>query len=470
VASVKRWLLAAAAAGLVMPAGVAPAAEPKTFSSVNGTVSSTAVHVIVGTSALPNFRTGAVDSAFPLAHAHVDSSPAAEGVASPADTGPLGQTVATAGPPYGLPTFVQPQYANAKYPPGSTAPVTFGAPPGPSAAATAVLNDATASASAASVGLAAAGPAKPAGLTSLLPSALSRLRGALLAWRARFLTAAAAHRYPMPRIAADTAPDGVFADTASSHAAFDEKAGVLRLNGESAAQSASLAGGMVSLGAVHVKVSVANDGTPKPTVTVDVGRVMVGGVPVSVGHDGVEVLGSTVPGLGDIAAQASQGLNSALATAGFKIFTVTPEITTSTNQVTIDATGVHVHFFPTGAPGGVPQENTDEIIGEVFADSLAVPGVPLDHQVSADTGTAGGATSGGADLGSSGSDLTSGAGGAVGTPATGGGTASLTQGTSRNVAFHHNKPTYLLLLYLMWQILLLGAAASLWWWRQADTA
>ena len=442
-----------------MPAGVAPAAEPKTFSSVNGTVSSTAVHVVVGTSALPNFRTGAVDSAFPLAHAHVDSSPASEGVASPADTGPIGQTVATSGPANGLPTFVQPQYATVKYPPGSAAPVTFGAPPGPSAAATAVLNDATASSSAASVGLAAADPAK-------------RLRIALLAWRSQFLTAAAAHRYPMPRIAADTAPDGVFADTGSSHAAFDEKAGVLRLNGESAAQSASLAGGMVSLGAVHVKVSVANDGTPKPTVTVDVGRVTVGGVPVSIGHDGVEVLGTVVPGLGDIAAQASQGLNNALAAGGLKIFTVTPEIKTSANQVTIDATGVHVHFFPTGAPGGVPQENTDEIIGEVFADSLAVPGVPLDQQVSGDTGPSGGDTGGGTGPGSSGNSLTSGGGsGAVGTPsAAGGGTASLTQPASRNVAFRHNKPTYLLLLYLMWQILLLGTAASLWWWRQEDTA
>src|SRR5207302_2600254 len=79
------------------------------FFVLNGTVNAASDHEIVGSSAFPNFATGAVDNYYSLAHSHVDNSPFAEGTASPADTGPIGQTAAAG-------NFQQPQYADARWP------------------------------------------------------------------------------------------------------------------------------------------------------------------------------------------------------------------------------------------------------------------------------------------------------------------------------------------------------------------
>ena len=63
------------------------------------------VHVLGASNAFPNFRTGFLDNAYPLASAHLDASPAAQATASVADSGPLGSTavaaaVAPAASPY----------------------------------------------------------------------------------------------------------------------------------------------------------------------------------------------------------------------------------------------------------------------------------------------------------------------------------------------------------------------------------
>jgi len=77
----------------------------------NGTVSGTALHVQAGSAAFPNFASGAIDNHYPLAAARLDSSPFANAVASPLDTGPLGQTIAAGGQQN------QPQYADVRCPP-----------------------------------------------------------------------------------------------------------------------------------------------------------------------------------------------------------------------------------------------------------------------------------------------------------------------------------------------------------------
>src|SRR3954451_23107038 len=76
------------------------------FLVINGTVNAASDHEIIGSSAFPNFTTGAVDNYYAMAHSHVDNSPFAEGTASPADTGPIGQTAAAG-------NTQQPQYADA---------------------------------------------------------------------------------------------------------------------------------------------------------------------------------------------------------------------------------------------------------------------------------------------------------------------------------------------------------------------
>ena len=150
--TVRRARVAAVLGALALLGGVATAFAPtaraaQTFSAVNGTTSGAAVHLLAGSNAFPNFRTGAIDNRYPLAAARVDSSPSAQGTASVLDTGPLGQTaVATfnSGPPQppapvpplpppppGGPQLSQPQYAVANFPPGSDKPVTVGNPGGP---------------------------------------------------------------------------------------------------------------------------------------------------------------------------------------------------------------------------------------------------------------------------------------------------------------------------------------------------
>ncbi|MCW2976027.1 MAG: hypothetical protein JWM06_1308, partial [Actinomycetia bacterium] len=86
-----------------------PQSPGDTFFVINGTVNAASDHEIIGSSAFPNYTRGAVDNYYSMAHSHVDNSPFAEGTASPADTGPVGQTAAAG-------NFQQPQYADARWP------------------------------------------------------------------------------------------------------------------------------------------------------------------------------------------------------------------------------------------------------------------------------------------------------------------------------------------------------------------
>ena len=112
------------------------------FFVINGTVNAASDHEIVGSSAFPNFTSGAVDNYYSMARSHVDNSPFAEGTASPADTGPIGQTAAAG-------NFQQPQYADARWP-GDPPKATYGSQGGPYATASADEYRATADASEAS--------------------------------------------------------------------------------------------------------------------------------------------------------------------------------------------------------------------------------------------------------------------------------------------------------------------------------
>jgi len=148
------------------------------FFVINGTVNAASDHEIVGSSAFPNFTTGAVDNYYSMAHSHVDNSPFAEGTASPADTGPIGQTAAAG-------NFQQPQYADARWP-GDPPKAAYGNQGGPYATASADEYRATADASEASNGL--SGPGLPAGAPTLaVPKGFDlRLRQALAGWKTQW--------------------------------------------------------------------------------------------------------------------------------------------------------------------------------------------------------------------------------------------------------------------------------------------
>lgn len=166
--------------------------------------------------------------------------------------------------------------------------------------------------------------------------------------------------------------------------------------------------------------------------------------------------------------------------------------------MTITATGLHVVFTqPAGAPAGVPAQNSEHILGEVFLDSLAVPGVPfsagsLDLNLNSNSSSpsspssgssclggiaggkksggvaAGGLTAGGSNaagsLASSGSGLGSGYG-STSQPGSGSSAGPLGAALGQVASWVRHKPTWLLLSYLVWQALALAAAASLWKWQ-----
>jgi hypothetical protein len=541
----RRVVQAGVAALLVAPTVLLVAAgrsrADSAIGNYNGTVSSTAVHVQAGSSAFPNFNTGAVDNHYPLAWAHVDSSPNAEAFSSPLDTGPLGQTVAGAGHQN------QPQYADVRCPPQCDKPVTVGSPPGPSSSSAASETKAVATGEAGGVAPGGGAPAPPAPAPpkadGLAPAAAApapapaaapasapaaapeaslldagraaALRAALSAWRAQYLTADDARRYPMP--AADT-PDGVAGDTARSESRLDGS--TLVLDGMSAAGRVVLGGGAVVLRGVSVHVNITNDGTPKKTVAVEIGSALVGGTPVTIGPDGVSVNGQAVPGIGAAGAQASAALNQALAQSGIEIRSLAPSQQLSDHQLTLDAVGVLLRLAPKSPAPGVPAQFTTMAVGEVFADSLAVPGeggelgdggvggelggggetgtVAPATPAQSDTGTTGGpeAASAYGESGSgsplSSSDLTStgsgspssfgssgfsGASGASGAALGSGGASapSASSSASGHLAapaaarrvLRPEKPTKLLLLYLLWQSLVIGTVASLYLWRKA---
>jgi len=536
----RRWLQAWVAGLLVAPGVLLVAgrggAAPE-LGNYNGTVSATALHLQAGSSAFPNFVTGAVDNHYPLAAARLDSSPNAEAFSSPLDTGPLGQTIAGAG------SQNQPQYADVRCPPQcDDKPVTVGGQPGPFSSSQATDHKALAVGQAGGVSLGGGAPAPPApppkndtgtplpaNATAAPPAAppapsadprptlptmdsgrAAALRTALLAWRARFLTADDARRYPMPVAGA---PDGVGGDTARSEARLDGSA--LVLDGTSSVGQAVLGGGALVLRDVNVHVTVTNDGTPKKTVAVNVGSAEVGGTPVTIGADGVSVNGQAVPGLGGAGPQASAALNQALGAAGVEVRSLAPAERATDHQLTLDAVGVLVRFAPASPAPGVPAQFTTMALGEVFADSLAVPGEAggglsdglgdigvggggASGSVTSpsDTGTTAGPSDGSGALGtasgagpafasganslgggsSSGSALGSGSSGsAPGSGSALAGSRSPSAGRSSRLAspaasrrvLGHDKPTKLLLLYLLWQSLVIGTVASLYLWRKA---
>ncbi|HKN92632.1 MAG TPA: hypothetical protein VJ622_20465 [Acidimicrobiia bacterium] len=540
----RRLVQAGVAALLVAPTVLLVAgrgsAGPE-LGNYNGTVSSTAVHVQAGSSAFPNFATGAIDNHYPLATARLDSSPNAESFSSPLDTGPLGQTIAAAG------SQNQPQYADVRCPPQcDDKPVTIGAEPGPFSSSQAADHKALAQAKAGGAAFGGGAPAPPGGGgapappksdgSSLLPAPspaasaspapvapaaapasvraaaptaaafptldagrAAALRSALSAWRTRFLTADDARRYAMP--AADT-PDGVAGDSARSESRLDGS--TLVLDGTSSVGQLVLGGGALVLRDVSVHVTVTNDGAPKKTVTVNVGSAEVGGTPVTIGADGVSVNGQAVPGIGGAGAQASAALNQALGQAGIEVRSLAPVQQVTDHQLTLDAVGVLVRLAPASPAPGVPAQFMAMAVGEVFADSLAVPGEAnggeLDDGLPGDVGGGTGAvTPSPAETGTTAAspDLSTAAGsvagagpafasdvnpigsgtsfGSSGSALGSGGSSSSSAGRSSRLAspaaarrvLRPEKPTKLLLLYLLWQSLVIGTVASLYLWRKA---
>ena len=490
--------LAATVALLVAPSATAAKDPASRYGVINATVNAATVHEIAGSSAFPNYTTGAVDNYYSLAHSDIDNSPSAEGTSSPADTGPVGQTAAAT-------HFQQPQYADARWPGKGSGKASFGNQGGPYAVASASSFRATAECSEASNG---SSTPSPPGLTA--PKGFSqRLNAALATWKATWLVPlklkAPSVKKPkapvhVPTVPTPTVPiptvstPGVTVPTlpaaqpaslskgpstssssgsgggavfdSSTLAMLDPKSGSVVTRGESSLGRVSLGNGQIVIRGIDVAVAVTNNGKAKAKVAVDVGAASIGGVPVTIDQDGVKVKGqgSDLP-----YAKADDALNGALKKAGIELHTVSPETKKAPNELTITATGVHVAFAqPVDAPG-VPAQFVEHILGEVFVDSLAAPAGPAP---SLDLGNSAGSLGGGSTLGSGtgSTGFASGGGSSTGyssqpASASGGGTTAQAAPTSSLLGPLTNKPVWLLVGYLVWQTLVIGTGISLrYWW------
>jgi hypothetical protein len=486
--------LATTVALLVAPPATAAKSAASRYGVINGTVNAATVHEIAGTSAFPNFTTGAVDNYYSMAHSAIDNSPSAEGTSSPADTGPVGQTAAAT-------HFQQPQYADARWPGKDSGKASVGKQGGPYAVAAATSYHATAECSEASSAASPLGMAAP-------PNFSRKLNVALAAWKATWLVplklkapriskpkppkvpvhvpTVPTPTVPTPPVSTPTvtvpslpaaqpasltkessAPPsssgsgGGAAFESSTLAAVDPHSGDVVTNGESSLGRVSIGNGQIVIRGIDVSVAVTNNGKPKGKAAVNVGAASIGGVPVTIDQDGVHVKGT---GANLPYAKADDALNGALKKAGVELHTVEPEIKKAANELTITATGVHVAFVQPVDAAGVPSQFVDHIVGEVFVDSLAAPAPPFPSlNFAGGAGSALGGTASGGSLGSGSTGFSSGGGSSSGyasQPASSGGAAQASSAPSL-LSTLTNRPTWLLVGFLVWQTLLIGTGVSL---------
>jgi hypothetical protein len=443
-----------------------------------------------------------------MAHSHIDNSPFAEGTSSPADTGPLGQTAAAG-------NFAQPQYADARWPGSNSGKATFGNQGGPYAVSDAGEYKATAESSVVSNG-GSSGSSRATHIA--VPKGFAkRLRVAIAAWKAtwavplglkKIKAASISLTLPTvttPTVSTPTVPtpgvttpkvttptvttpklggggagkkeksksgsssssptNGGSGLHSSSVAELDPKTGAIVTSGQSSLASVSL-GGQIVIDKISVSVTVTNAGKPTDKVAVNVADASIGGVPVTIDQNGVQVQGQKQ---GLPFQQADDALNAALKQAGVQIYTVLPQITKSANEEAVTATGVHVAFTqPVDAPG-VPAQYADHIFGEVFVDSLAAPAGPVPKLKLSGSLTGGSGTTGGsAGFGSSGTSGSS----TYGSSSSGSGTAvgaGGAQATPTSFTSLLRKPMWLLIAYLVWQAMVIGTGTTLWRWRAGAT-
>jgi hypothetical protein len=172
-----------------------------------------------------------------------------------------------------------------------------------------------------------------------------------------------------------------------------------------------------------------------------------------------------------VTAQASTALSDVLAQAGLAIRTLAPNVTRSTNELSIDASGVEVSFTQPATLPGVPRQQVVQQLGDVLNDSLAVAGVPLTASPGATSPASSPSSSGSTSIFIPGTPAIPGTPGTPGTPAASGGagagnsTASSSALGAPRLIVHKTKPLDLVLLYFLWQSLIIGTVASLWWRR-----
>ena len=396
----------------------------------------TGVHTVDSTSAFPNFENGAVNNHYPLAQVEQDASPSSAARATFSDSGPIAATAGSqynqgcsAGNPPPPPSVCQNPnnqvpYADSNYPggPGNAHVDSCG---GQSGCARADSDSSELAANAS--GLYAGGGTQP------------------------------------------------FSGASSWSRTYVSSSGVLTVITHSEVQSFVAGTVAISKVVVDTIVTVTN-GSATADAHVSVGSVTVNGQPVSITDQGITVQqksascpsspgGGVLPSLpgGPVPSPPSTGIlpspsppalpgaHTGCATTAdltyVKIFAVAPVKTVNGTHATVSASGMHILVtHPTPGPG-VPQQSTEYVLGEGYAD--------------ASTGSGGGGFSGGG-FGFTGGDF-----GFNGPNGGDNGLGSPNSAASVAHAIFSNRWWPLVLLFLTLEALILGSAAAWVWSRNA---
>jgi hypothetical protein len=339
----------------------------------------TGVHTIAGSDAFPNFQNGAVNNRYPLAEVQQDASPSSAALATYSDSGPASATAgsqynqgcSTAGSAPPPPQICQNPnnqvpYAKAMYPGGpphshidscsgqSTCP--DGSPRADSDAA---QQAATAS------GYYAGGGAQPFSGASGMTQTVVSSNGNLTVVTHSEVQSFAIGNVRVSKVVVDvTATSTVSGASGDAHVT----AGQVTANG----QPVSVTDQGVT---IQDKQPVPCSAVPKPPPAPGAPSPPSPVVPPIGGLPGGGSGGST----GGSSGGASSGGTSSGCVPGvdityIKIFTVQPAKTFDGSHATIWATGLHILVTHPTPGSGVPQQSTEYVLGEGFADTQAGSG------------------------------------------------------------------------------------------------
>ncbi len=414
-------LLAAVGLGLGAVTTSVFAAEPA-FTAYGADGSGTGVHVLGYTNGLTNFASGFLDNAYPLAVSHIDAAPAAQAVASVADTGPLGAT-GVGQVQANVPNVAsQPQYAIASYPGRPTASLSQGT--------------SVAEASADQDGAQSRGAVGAVGTGGSVES-----------------DADVAH---------------TSGDEGSSRARVDQVARTVIAAATGHVSRAVFGSGVLKIADVNVTAGVTSDGSKAtPSYTIAVGSATVNGMPVAITEKGVVVQNAPLPGSDAVTQVVNGQLNQALASEGLAVRVTAPTITTSAGQSSVQVSGVHVSYTAPNPNPSVPTLTFNYILGEARAFAFGVLATGSDAAPEP-VGAA-------VDAGSVDSTDIGSVSGAIVSPspelsAVGSGLPTTRSGRSStagllSVSARRVRPTWLVPIYFIWQALVLATAGALVWSR-----
>ena len=409
------------------------------------------VHSITGTSAFPNFSNGAINNHYPLAQVQQDSSPSSEGIATYVDSGPLAatggsqynQSCSTSNPNQAPPPQLcqnpnnQVPYATATSPggpPRAHVDSCKGQSPCPGARADADAAQLSADSSA----LYAGGGAQPftgaAGTTRTIVDS----GGNLTVVTHSEVDSFAIGVVRVGKLVVDvTAVSNLSTGSGDAHIT----GGQVTVNGQPVSVNDQ---GFTVQDKQPVPCSSLPKPPPVPVPSPPAAPGLPGSLPVGGGSSGGSSAGTTTPG-------KSSGCVPTADLTYIKIWTVAPTKTVDGSHVTIWATGLHILVtHPTPGPG-VPQQSTEYVLGEGFADLNA-----------GNSGSLAGFGFGGGFGGFGGGGFNQGGGGAGAVPAGG------ALGATVESALAANRVP-LAFLFLTLEALLLASAAAWVWARSAPS-